>query len=102
MTDKVPEDYIITLINSTFISLYVDNFVNNTQTFQINDARQLPIIIPNDKQKAKAASFVREAIDIKKTTNSEKSLLDLQQRVDKFVEKIYHLNNDNETDDAEE
>lgn len=101
MTDKVPEDYIITLINSTFISLYVDNFVNNTQTFQINDARQLPIIIPNEKQKAKAASFVKEAIDIKKTTNSEKALLDLQQRVDKFVEKIYQLNNDNETDDDE-
>jgi len=101
MTDKVPEDYIITLINSTFISLYVDNFVNNTQTFQINDARQLPIIIPNEKQKAKAASFVKEAIDIKKTTNSEKALLDLQQRVDKFVEKIYHLNNDNETEDDE-
>lgn len=101
MTDKVSEDYIITLINSTFISLYVDNFVNNTQTFQINDARQLPIIIPNDKQMAKAASFVKEAIDIKKTTNSEKSLLDLQRRVDKFVEKIYHLNNDNEPDDDE-
>ena len=101
MTDKVPEEYIITLINSTFISLYVDNFVNNTQTFQINDARQLPIIVPNDKQKAKATAFVEEAIAIKKTTNSEKALLDLQQRVDKFVEKIYHLNNDNETDDDE-
>ena len=100
MTDKVPEDYIITLINSTFISLYVDNFVNNTQTFQINDARQLPIIVPTDKQKAKATAFVEEAIAIKKTTNSEKALLDLQRRVDKFVEKIYHLN-DNETDEDE-
>ena len=67
----------------------------------INDARQLPIIIPNEKQKAEAASFVEEAIDIKKTTNSEKALLDLQLRVDKFVEKIYHLNNDNEPDDDE-
>ena len=38
VSDLVEEDYIITLINSTFISYYVDNFVNNTQTFQINDA----------------------------------------------------------------
>ena len=92
MTDKVPEDYIITLINSTFISLYVDNFVNNTQTFQINDARQLPIIIPTKEQIDIATGFVNEAIKIKKTTNSEKELLDLQQRVDRFVEQLYHIN----------
>jgi hypothetical protein len=60
----------------------------------------LPIIVPTDKQKAKATAFVEEAIAIKKTTNSEKALLDLQRRVDKFVEKIYHLN-DNETDEDE-
>ena len=42
--DKVPEKYILCVINSTLISYYVDTFVNNTQTFQINDARQLPII----------------------------------------------------------
>ena len=34
-TDKVPEDFIITLINSTLISYYVDTFVNNTQTFSV-------------------------------------------------------------------
>lgn len=31
------------------MSYYVDTYVNNTKTFQINDAQQLPIIIP-DKQ----------------------------------------------------
>ena len=25
----------------------IDDFINNTKTFQINDARQLPIFIPN-------------------------------------------------------
>ena len=45
--DKVPEKYILCVINSTLISYYVDTFVNNTQTFQINDARQLPIIVRN-------------------------------------------------------
>ncbi len=32
--DKVPEKYILCVINSTLISYYVDTFVNNTQTFQ--------------------------------------------------------------------
>ena len=48
--NNCPEYYMISMINSTFLSEYVDNFINNTQTFQINDARHLPIIIP-DKEK---------------------------------------------------
>jgi len=32
------------------MSQYVDNFVNNTQTFQINDARQIPIVVPSFEQ----------------------------------------------------
>lgn len=43
---SLPDWYFVALINSEFISLYVDNFINNTSHFQINDARQLPIIIP--------------------------------------------------------
>ena len=46
---SVPEYYIISLINSSFISYYVSDFLNNTQTFQINDARMLPIIIPSSE-----------------------------------------------------
>lgn len=66
VSDLVEEDYIITLINSTFISYYVDNFVNNTQTFQINDARQLPIVIPQKEENEQAIKFVTKAIRIKK------------------------------------
>ena len=66
LTNKVPEDYIIVLINSTLISYYVDNFVNNTQTFQINDARQLPIIIPTLQDIVIAHNIITEAIRIKK------------------------------------
>ena len=44
---ELPDWYYVSLINSEFISLYVDNFINNTSHFQINDARQLPIIIPS-------------------------------------------------------
>ena len=89
LTNKVPEYYIIVLINSTLISYYVDNFVNNTQTFQINDARQLPIIIPTMQDIVIAHNIITEAIQIKK--NYKFSTLDeLQKKVDTFIRNIYH------------
>ena len=92
VSDLVEEDYIITLINSTFISYYVDNFVNNTQTFQINDARQLPIVIPQKEENEQAIKFVTKAIRIKKGDVSANESLDtIQKEVDLYVEKLYHL-----------
>ncbi len=92
VSDSVEEDYFITLINSTFISYYVDNFVNNTQTFQINDARQLPVIIPQKEENEQSVKFVTKAIRIKKgEVLSNESLDTIQKEVDLFVEKLYHL-----------
>ncbi|PFS22079.1 DNA modification methylase, partial [Bacillus cereus] len=36
LSEQAPEYYIISIINSKFMSRYVNDFVNNTQTFQIN------------------------------------------------------------------
>lgn len=92
VSNLVEEDYIITLINSTFISYYVDNFVNNTQTFQINDARQLPIVIPQKEENEQAIKFVTKAIRIKKgDVLANESLETIQKEVDLYVEKLYHL-----------
>ncbi len=90
VTEAVPENYMITLINSTFISYYVDNFVNNTQTFQINDARQLPIIVPSKSEIEMAMKFVSDAISLKKN-GRESELSIIQQQVDKYIEDIYRL-----------
>lgn len=89
LTNKVPEDYIIVLINSTLISYYVDNFVNNTQTFQINDARQLPIIIPTLQDIITAHNIIMEAVQIKRDRNLL-ALYELQKKVDLFIKEIYH------------
>ena len=92
VSKKVSEDYLMVLINSTFISHYVDDFVNNTQTFQINDARQLPVIIPNDCQLSYAKQLVAEAIRYKLySDNSDELLQSLQKRVDEFILSIYNL-----------
>ena len=92
-----PESYIISMINSTFISKYVDNFINNTQTFQINDARQLPIIIPDITTLTKIQSLYSQAIKTKKQffdgllteENSSYQLDKIQKELDDLVKKIY-------------
>lgn len=90
---KIPDWYFVGLINSELISLYVDNFVNNTSHFQINDARQLPIIIPDSTILDKMEMICKEAISFKERSSSsaidnktvEEKLLALQQELDDIV-----------------
>ncbi len=99
LTNKVPAYFIVCLINSTFVSFYVDDFVNNTQTFQINDARQLPIFIPDENTLKQFKNLFDSAIDIKKAhlnnelsnIDSEKKLSEIQEELDLMVNTLYQL-----------
>ncbi len=93
----LPDWFFVSIINSKFISEYVDDFVNSTSHFQINDARQLPIIIPtSDQLKAFEAIFHR-AYNIQQQKfagtiteeEAEKQLEDVQKELDKMVEEMY-------------
>lgn len=64
---EIPDWYYVSLINSEFISLYVDNFINNTSHFQINDARQLPVIIPTQEELSDFQNISQKLIDSKKS-----------------------------------
>lgn len=95
--NNCPEYYMISMINSTFLSEYVDNFINNTQTFQINDARQLPIIIPDKETLSKIKTIFNKAISIKKQyfegtaneRNVDNALNILQSELDNITKTIY-------------
>ena len=96
LSNIAPEKYIISLINSSFISFYVDSFINNTQTFQINDARQLPIVIPNAEQLSKIMSIFEDAYLLKKEefnngANNAFKLNILQERLDILVLSLYGI-----------
>jgi hypothetical protein len=91
VTEKATEDFIITVINSTLISYYVDTFINNTQTFQINDARQLPIIIPTPEIKLKCSEIVKNAIRCKLNGDDIGELDRIQQMVDELLTTLYNL-----------
>jgi len=91
LTDIVPEYYVICLINSNFMSYYVDNFVNNTQTFQINDARQLPIHIPTAEQLLYCKPLYERAVALKQNNSTdENELYEVEQKLNSFVEELYY------------
>lgn len=96
-TSKVNEKQIICMLNSDFMSKYLNAFVNTTVHFQINDARQLPIIIPNEEQLHIFENIFNRAVAIQKDKfagiitedEAEKQLELIQKELDKEVEKLY-------------
>ncbi|MEW5845297.1 MAG: Eco57I restriction-modification methylase domain-containing protein [Bacteroidota bacterium] len=92
-----PDFYFVTILNSTFISEYVEAFIKNTQTFQINDARQLPIIIPTQEQLKEFEAIFDRAMAIQKqkflgtiSENKAQALLDeIQRELDEKVMELY-------------
>ena len=99
LSTMAPDWYIVCLLNSKYISEYIEDFINNTQTFQINDARVLPIIIPNSNQLKVLKDIFNKAISIKKSFFNdeiseqimETNLIDLQNKLDKEIFKIYKV-----------
>ena len=81
------------------MSLYVDNFINNTSHFQINDARQTPIIIPTSEQYEQFRKIFIAAQSLKKETffdnsNEEyanKQLQLLQEQLENLVSELYSI-----------
>jgi len=95
----LPDWFYVLLINSEFISKYVDNFINSTSHFQINDARQLPIIIPNEAQLKDAQGLFNKAYEIQvkrfsgelSSVEADAKLSEIQKEVDRFVEELYEI-----------
>ena len=84
----LPIPYIVLLLNSEFIATYINNFINNTQTFGIDDARQIFIVIPEKHELQFAEDLLDKAISIKKGLKSD-SLDCLQNIVDTFTSQLY-------------
>ncbi len=100
--------YFVAILNSKLMSIYLNSFVNTTIHFQINDARQLPIIIPTSEQLKQFENIFNRAYNIQKQIFSEqlkdneadneleiiqkeldKELEIIQKELDKMVEEMY-------------
>jgi hypothetical protein len=95
--DSVPNYYIVTLLNSEILFDYYREFINCTVNIQINDIRQMPIIIPNKDQLTNCNNIFQDIILIKKKIFAnvilesyfEKSLSEMEQNSHNFVKKLY-------------
>ena len=66
-SNSISSKYIVSICNSDFVSRYTESFVNSTVIFQINDARQIPIIIPDSETLETFEKLFNSAIEIKKS-----------------------------------
>ena len=88
--------YYVALLNSYFVFHYKRAFVSGNSAFQINDARQLPIIIPSDETLNKIERLVRKAINLASTSNTTEQedgrLLELEnirEKLDYIICSLY-------------
>ncbi|HAF07741.1 MAG: hypothetical protein XD76_0533 [candidate division TA06 bacterium 32_111] len=96
---QINNKYLICLLNSRFMSLYLNTFINTTVHFQINDARKLPIIIPTLTQLKEFEDIFNRAVSIQKQKFSkqiseqkaEERLDEIQKELDEKVLELYGL-----------
>ena len=97
--NETSDSYLVSLLNSSLIGGYIKVFINNTISFQINDARQIPIIIPTEKELEEFEELFNLAFETKKVATdkkilsdkSENQLLEIQEKLDTMVNELYKV-----------
>ena len=97
--EELSSKFIIGLLNSNLIFDYYREFVNCTINIQINDIRQIPIVIPQKEQLKEFESLVDKAISIKKSAleiDSETDCIDsnlllIEDEIDHAVLSLYRI-----------
>lgn len=98
-SEYLPDWFFVSILNSTIVSEYDFNFINSTSSFQINDARQIPIVIPTKIQLSNFKEVFDEAYSIKKKQftsdlnkeEAKKKLLEIQNKLDELVSELYGI-----------
>jgi len=95
--EKIPNYFIVSLLNSDILFDYYRTFINATVNIQINDIRQLPIVIPNKQQLTACKIFFDKIIELKKQefadekTNNKKEIQALEQQINKIINELYQI-----------
>ena len=97
MQQDVPNFYFVALLTSAWFYYYLKTFINNTVNIQINDIRQLPIIIPSDIELKAYKHIFGKAYALKKRqfkedlslAETERLLINIQQALNEIVYKLH-------------
>ena len=95
IVESAPNFYLVGLLNSELLFNYYREYINNTVNIQINDIRQLPIIIPNKTQLSEIKRLFNKLVKFKKEEfetdkNLETEIKKLERLIDEIVDKSYY------------
>lgn len=91
LLSSIPNYYIVTLLNSNLLFDYYREYLNCTVNIQINDIRQIPIIIPTIEKLQRIHDLFIKAYTIKKYAKEEQALelTQVEAKIDKMVCTLY-------------
>ena len=94
LLNKLPDYYLISILNSKLIAEFQQEFLNNTASFQINDARKIPVVVPDEKNLTFIKNLFDDFINLKKSEYLESSdfqdrYLILQKKLDNEIYNLY-------------
>ncbi len=70
-SELLKDEYLLGLLNSAYITIYVKNYITNTRTLQVNDGKLIPIKIPTSEQNETIVGCVKTIMSLK--TDLEKA-----------------------------
>jgi len=97
LLENIPNYYLVCVLNSDFIFDYYREFINCTVNIQINDIRQIPIIIPTKESLKIISKTFQKAIDLKKSVVSgisfeeNNALEEIEKQINAFINTLYAI-----------
>lgn len=99
LADNIPNFYLICLLNSDLLFDYYREFINCTVNIQINDIKQMPIIVPSKKELDRLEQLFEKAVLVKKSElKGELSELDalarfkpIETEINEIVSQLYMI-----------
>jgi len=89
---SLPNYYFVSLLNSELLFDYYREYINCTVNIQINDIRQIPIIVPTNDQLERCKSLYINVIELKRKMFSdickEQEIALLLKKVENGLNKI--------------
>jgi hypothetical protein len=61
-----PDEYVLGLLNSSYVSYYVKRYITNTRTLQVNDGKLIPIVKADTTSTEDVTQRVRTILDLKR------------------------------------
>lgn len=92
LTELLPDYMIVCICNSNLINKYSESFINFTVNFQVNDVRQIPIVIPSKSKLMECKSLIEQIIALKKQeANNNSKATSLEIRISKAIANLYGI-----------